>query len=384
MASPPKSGTCRCKVSVMKHESSGPRWSWIFLAATVLALSSTLQAARMMSLRLNPPSSIPIGRLLALNFTLWWIPAALAPSIFRLVEWLFRTGASWVRSVVYHFAGLVLFSLIHFVAFFCVYATFWWVDDRLQKVAWLSSAQSIYLDNVNWTIATYGSIAILGYALNLRRRNHDRELHVAKLETELVEARLSALAGELQPEFLYGALDTVSNLVHVNPDRADRVISKLADFLRLVLNRTGVIVGPLQDELECVERYIEIEQLRLGTGVSMTLEIDPDTLDAEFPPMTLHSIVELLLDHPTGQQLTAAISIESSHDDTRLHVRISRAAGEPVASQTAQSRWTRRLAAIRERLRDLYGDRQEVGLSFDERASAVSISVPFRPVMVAE
>ena len=367
---------------VMKQESSVPRWSWIFLAATVLALSSTLQAARMMSLRLNPPSSIPIGRLLALNFTLWWIPAALAPSIFRLVDWLSRTGVSWVRSVVYHCAGLLLFSVIHFVAFFCVYATFWWADDMLQKIPWLSSAQSIYLDNINWTIATYGSIAILGYALNLRRRNHDRELQVAKLETELVEARLSALAGELQPEFLYGALDTVSNLVHVNPDRADRVISKLADFLRLVLNRTGIIVGPLQDELECVERYIEIEQLRLGTGVSMTLEIDPDTLDAEFPPMTLHSIVELLLDYPTGQQLTAAISIESSHDDTRLHVRISRAAGEPVTSPTGQSRWTRRLAAIRERLRDLYGDRQEVGLSFDEQASAVSISVPFRPVMV--
>ena len=194
---------------------------------------------------------------------------------------------------------------------------------------------------------------------------------------------MGALAGELQPEFLYGALDTVSNLVHVNPDRADRVISKLADFLRLVLNRTGVVVGPLQDELECVERYIEIEQLRLGSGVSMTLEVDPDTLDAEFPPMTLHSIVELLLDHPTDQQLTAAIMIESTHDDTRLHVRISRAAGEPPASPTAQSLWTRRLTAIRERLRDLYGDREEVGLSLDERASAVSISVPFRAVAVA-
>jgi two-component system, LytTR family, sensor kinase len=367
----------------MKQEPVPP-WSWIFLAATVLALSSTLQAARMTALGIRPPSSIPIGRLLALNFTLWWVPAALSPAIFRLVDWLSRSSVSWARSGLYHLGALLSFSVIHFIFFFCLYATFWWLDGRLQSVPWLSSAQTIYLDNINWTIVTYCTIAALGYALNFRRRNHERALEVAKLETELVEARLGALAGELQPEFLYGALDTVSNLVHVNPDRADRVISKLADFLRLVLNRTGVVVGPLQDELECVERYIEIEQLRLGTGVSMTLEIDPDTLDAEFPPMTLHSIVELLLDHPTGQQLTTAITIESSHDDTRLHVRISRAAAEPAASQTAQSRWTRRLAAIRERLRDLYGDRQEVGLSLDERASAVSISVPFRTVMLAE
>jgi two-component system, LytTR family, sensor kinase len=369
---------------VMTRESTIPRWSWIFLAATVLALSSTLQAARMTALGIRPPSSIPIGRLLALNFTLWWIPAALAPPIFRLVDWLSRTGVSWARSMLYHLGALVLFSIIHFMAFFALYSTFWWLDGRLQKIYWLSAAQTIYLDNINWTIATYSSIAILGYAFNLRRRNHDRALQVAQLETELVEARLGALAAELQPEFLYGALDTVSNLVHVNPDGADRVISKLADFLRLVLNRTGIIVGPLQDELECVERYIEIEQLRLGTGLSMTLEIDPDTLDAEFPPMTLHGIVELLLEHPTGQQGTAAITITSSHDGSRLDVRISRAAGEPASSQTAPSRWTRRLTGIRERLRDVYGERQEVGLSLDECASAVSISVPFRSIMVVE
>jgi len=285
----------------------------------------------MTALGIRPPSSIPIGRLLALNFTLWWIPAALAPSIFRLIDWMSSAGVSWVRSMLYHLGALVAFSLIHFIAFFALYSTFWWLDGRLQTVHWLSAAQAIYLDNINWTIATYSSIAMLGYAFNLRRRNHDRALQVAKLETELVEARLGAFAAELQPEFLYGALDTVSNLVHVNPDRADRVISKLADFLRLVLNRSGIIVGPLQDELECVERYIEIEQLRLGTGVSMTLEIDPDTLDAEFPPMTLHSIVELLLEHPTGQQLTAAITKDAAEDGRRLDVRISRVAGSPAA-----------------------------------------------------
>ena len=81
----------------MKGESSVPRWTWIFVVATVLALSSTLQAARMTALGIRPPTSLPIARLLALNFTLWWIPAALAPSIFRLVEWLSRTGASWRR-----------------------------------------------------------------------------------------------------------------------------------------------------------------------------------------------------------------------------------------------------------------------------------------------
>jgi LytS/YehU family sensor histidine kinase len=251
---------------------------------------------------------------------------------------------------------------------------------------WVSTAQRYYLDNLNWTLVTYGSIAALAYSFNLRRRNDERALQVARLETELVEARLGALAGELQPEFLYGALNTVSSLVHTNPDRADRVISKLADFLRLVLNRTGSIVGPLQDELECVERYLEIEQMRNGPGLSVQLEIDPETLDAEFPPMTLHSIVELLLEQPSGepQSPSTALTIESSQRDGNLSVRISRTVEDTVPSQVAQTRRASRLAAIRDRLRDLYGDKNDVGLNLDERSSAISISVPFRTVMVAE
>jgi two-component system, LytTR family, sensor kinase len=369
----------------MKKDVVVPPWSWILAAATILALSSTAQAYRVNALGLRAPHSIPVGRLLALNFTLWWVPAAMTPTIFRFVDWLSRKS-SWALSIAYHAAGVALFSIIQFFTLFFVYATFWWMQGRFATIPWVSTAQTYYLDNLNWALVTYGSIAALAYAFNLRRRNHQRALQVAQLETDLVEARLGALAGELQPEFLYGALNTVSNLVHTNPDRADRVISKLGDFLRLVLNRTGSIVGPLQDELECVERYLEIEQIRTGPGLSVRLEIDPDTLDAEFPPMTLHSLVELLLERPSGepQPSTTALTIESSHHDGSLSVRISRSIEGTAPSQIAQSSRAGRLAAIRDRLRDLYGDKNDVGLNLDERSSAISISVPFRTVLVTE
>ena len=371
---------------MMKKDVAVPPWSWIFGAATILALSSTAQAYRMTALGLKAPSTIPVGLLLALNFTLWWVPAALTPTIFRFVDWLSRKGVSWARSAAYHAAAVALFSVIHFSALFLVYVTNWWMLGRLASIRWVSTVQRYYLDNLNWVLVTYGSIAALAYAFNLRRRNHERALQVAQLETDLVEARLGALAGELQPEFLYGALNTVSSLVHTNPDRADRVISKLADFLRLVLNRTGSIVGPLQDELECVERYLEIEQIRNGPGLSVQLEIDPETLDAEFPPMTLHSVVELLLERPSGepQPPTTALTIESSHSNGSLSVRISRTVEGTAPSPITQTRRTSRLAAIRDRLRDLYGDKNDVGLNLDERSSAISISVPFRTVMMAD
>jgi len=368
--------------NVMTEERAVPPSSWVFVAATILALSSTAQAYRMTALGIRSPTSIPIGRLLALNFTLWLVPAALSPGIFRLLEWLSRTGKSWMRSLGYHALALLLFSLIHFVAFFAVYTTIWWLTGRLQSIHWLSAAQAIYLDNVNWTVMTYSSIAAVGYAFNFRRRNHQRAIQVAQLETELVEARLGALAGELQPEFLYGALDTVARFVHTNPDRADRIISKLADFLRLVLNRTGTIVGPLQDELECVERYIEIEQMRHGQSLTVTLDIDPDTLDAEFPPMTLHNVVEVLLEPASGEPVNNALTIHTTHSDSNLSVRITRDGSGLTSTIGPATR--RKLASIRDRLGDLYGGTQHVGFNFDDKAAAVSISLPFRPVFAAD
>jgi two-component system LytT family sensor kinase len=360
-----------------------PRWRWVLLVATGLALSSTLQASRMMALADRPPAVIPVGRLLALNLTLWLAPAVLTPTVFRLVDWLSLRNAGLARSLTFHAIAATAFSILHSTALFLVYASFWWINGRLAKFQWLSAAQSEYSGNFNFSVVTYGSIAALGYALEFRHRVHQRALEVAKLETQLAQERLGSLAGELQPEFLYASLDTVSRLVHTNPDRADRLISKLADFLRLVLNRSGTIVGPLQDELECVERYIEIEQVRQDNGLSVTLDLDPDTLDAEFPPMTLHSLVDIVLEHTNAapQPANTALTIETSHDDGGLHIRVKSVFDGSRASQVGPST---RLGAVQERLHALYGEKQEVGVKLDEQASTAWVTVPFRAAMATE
>jgi two-component system, LytTR family, sensor kinase len=359
-----------------------PRWRWVLLVATGLALSSTLQASRMMALADRPPAVIPVGRLLALNLTLWLAPAVLTPAVFRLVDWLSLRNAGLARSLTFHVIAATAFSILHSTALFLVYASFWWINGRLARFQWLSAAQSEYANNFNFSVVTYGSIAALGYALEFRHRVHQRALEVAKLETQLAEERLGSLAGELQPEFLYASLDAVSGFVRTNPDRADRIISKLADFLRLVLNRSGTIVGPLQDELECVERYIEIEQVRQGTGLSVTLEIDPDTLDAEFPPMTLHSLVDIVLDQPASglQSRNTTLSIESSHDDASLYIRVKSIFDGSRASEVGSPA---RIEAVRDRLHALYGERQDVGVKLDEQTSTAWLTVPYRAAMAA-
>jgi hypothetical protein len=337
----------------------------------------------MMALGAKPPAVIPIGRLLGLNTTLWLVPAILAPGVFRLVDSLSRRGAGWVRALGSHTVAATAFSVLHGAALFAVYAGLSWADGRLANMQWLSWAQSEYLGNLNFSLVTYASIAALGYALEFRHRVHQRALEVAKLETQLAEERLGSLAGELQPEFLYASLDSVSRLVHSNPDAADRIISKLADFLRLVLNRSGTIVGPLQDELECVERYIEIEQVRQGSGLTVTLDIDPETLDADFPPMTLHSLVDILLAHSPdeGRPANTVLTIESSHDQASLYIRVKSTSD---ASPPPQANSPTRIEVVRDRLQALYGERHDVGVKLNDHGSSAWITVPFHGVMAAD
>ncbi len=358
-----------------------PRWRWMLLGAMGLALSSTLQAYRMMALGPRPPAVIPIGRLLVLNGALWLAPAAMAPAVFRLIDWLSRRNASWPRLLAYHAMAATTFSVFHGAVLVSVYAMNRWLDGRFADFQWLSMAQSEYLWNLNFSLVTYASTAALGYALEFRHRVHQRALDVATLETQLAEERLGSLAGELQPEFLYASLDSVSRLVHTNPDRADRIISKLADFLRLVLDQSGTVLAPLQDELECVERYIEIEQVRQGKGLSVTLDIDPDTLDAEFPPMTLHTLVDIVLDHSDGdrQPDNTDLTIETSRDESSLYIRVkSRFDGSGTHPGPST-----RIGVVQERLQALYGEKQEVGAKLDDQASMAWVTVPFKTAMAA-
>jgi len=153
-----------------------PRWRWLFLVATGLALSSTLQASRMMALADKPPLVIPIGTLLALNGTLWLAPAVLAPGVFWLVDWLSRRNVSWLRALTSHAVAATAFSVLHAAALFLVWVTIRWLTGRLTNFQWLSAAQSEYLGNLNFTLATYASIAALGYALEFRHRSHQRVL----------------------------------------------------------------------------------------------------------------------------------------------------------------------------------------------------------------
>jgi LytS/YehU family sensor histidine kinase len=201
----------------------------------------------------------------------------------------------------------------------------------------------------------------------------------ARLETQLVEARLRTLEAELNPHFLFNTLHAISALLHRDADAADRIISRLSDLLRLTLDRgTGPIV-PLKDELECLQKYLDIAQIRFGDRLSVAMQIDPEALDGEVPRMILQPLVENAVKHGISQQSqTGQLAISAAAVGGRLRIEIADDGGGLRAKTPQDGRGGVGLSNTRARLECLYGADHRLDLVDCGSGLTVRVEIPFR------
>jgi signal transduction histidine kinase len=361
-----------------------PPWRWIFLAATLLGLFSTLQAYRLSTLS-RYPEGTKVLPLLVLNLAFWYVPAAFVPAIFRLAQRFHVGGQHWVRAVGIHLTAAGLFAVVHALCMIGVRSLLWSDAGKLPTVAWTTFAQRMFLTNLDWLLMTYAAIAGLSYALGYNREAQQRQLREANLEARLVEARLRTLEAELHPHFLFNTLHAISSLVHSDPNAADRMISRLSDLLRLTFDRTGAPRVTLQEELEFLQKYLEIEQTRFQDRLSVRFEIDPDTLDAEVPRLILQPLVENAIKHgvsPRAGQGLVQISSQRRGDALWLEVRdngVGLTAGARARLDSGVG-----LSNTRDRLECLYGDACRLEFSDGIDGLAVEVELPFQRTPASE
>src|SRR5262249_30976919 len=129
------------------------------------------------------------------------------------------------------------------------------------------------------------------------RRLRERELKASELEARLAQSQLQALKMQLQPHFLFNTLHTIAELVHEDPEMADRMIMRLSELLRMSLDNSSAHDVTLKQELDFLERYIEIERTRLGDRLRVQMAIAPETLGARVPNLILQPLVENAIRH---------------------------------------------------------------------------------------
>jgi two-component system LytT family sensor kinase len=216
------------------------------------------------------------------------------------------------------------------------------------------------------------------------------QLRTAQLESDLARAELAALRGQLHPHFLFNSFNALATLVRQQKNEAAvEIIAQLSALLRLAIERTGLQEIPLHQELDFIQRYLDIEHVRFGDKLRVEFALEPASLDALVPNIVLQPLVENAIKHGISLRTTpGAVRLASSRRGSRLHIEIADdGADGPSPACTEQSGGKRQgigLANTRAQLDKLYGLDYQLKLTKQpEGGTVVTLELPWRTAPAA-
>jgi two-component system, LytTR family, sensor kinase len=318
--------------------------------------------------------------------------ALLMPGILWLGRSLPIERRNWVRRVALHMLLGVAVSLVQLIlesailtrlgVFPVVMSTFVGTFAFLLVIGFHQGVMTY------WTVlgVQYG----IGYYQNYQERKQEAlrlELRASELQSQLVQAQLGVLKMQLQPHFLFNTLNAIMVLVRQQKSKeAEQTLAHLSDLLRCVLEDVESQEVPLRRELEYLQLYLSIEQVRFQDRLRLEISADPATLDAAVPQMVLQPVVENAIRHGVGKSSSAGrVKISAVRLNDTLELRVQddgpgflsegSAGGQPIANQRIG------IANTRARLQQLYGEQARLTTgNAQPRGAVVTITLPYHPV----
>jgi len=225
----------------------------------------------------------------------------------------------------------------------------------------------------------YGMILLVAQLWDYYDKYRERELRASRLETQLAQAQLKVLKMQLDPHFLFNTLHSISSLMHQDVEAADDVLARLSDLLRMSLEDVNEQEVTLKREMEFLDGYLAIQQIRFRDRFQVRVNVDPKSLDALVPNMILQPLVENAVEHGVASRAAVGqLEVRSivQHGIVRLEVRDD---GPGPGDETGEgSSGGVGLANTRARLQQLYGDSYRFSLTRPEQGGTlVALEIPF-------
>jgi two-component system LytT family sensor kinase len=201
------------------------------------------------------------------------------------------------------------------------------------------------------------------------------QAEAAELHAQLADARLNALRTQLNPHFLFNTLNAISTLVEEDPRGVRRMIARLGDLLRHTLDEGDEQEIPLARELEMLQQYLDIMEVRFQGNLEVSIETEPSLDDALVPNLVLQPLVENAFRHGLALMQTAGrVAVRAVRDDGDLVLTV-RDNGRGPAKEVREGVG---LTNTRARLTQLYGARQRLALTAAEGGGAlVEVRFPY-------
>jgi two-component system, LytTR family, sensor kinase len=361
-------------------------WSMTFKGSfaiwTFLALYFCSQGLIQRSLSGNPT---PVWHYFVAWFTGSYISAALTP----LVLWLghkypFRRK-NWMRLTALHLTFSFAFAVVQLLVESALLSSFGVFPTIM--ISFGATLVFLGMTGFHQNILTYWIIFGLQRAFDVYRESQRRkeealklELRTSELNAQLTHAHLSALKAQLQPHFLFNALNAITVLARQRKiDEAEEMLARLSDLLRCVLDDVETQEVQLRRELDYLHLYLSIEEIRFKDRLVVKIDAEPGVLDAAFPHMGLQPLVENAIRHGIGRRSASGhICITASRVHDLLQV-VVEDDGPGFSSSNSSHSAGIGLSNTRARLEQLYG---ETGRLTTENApgggAIVTVWVPFR------
>lgn len=244
------------------------------------------------------------------------------------------------------------------------------VPDNVTLVRDLSQRLPVHL---MFDVLVYISTLLAVYTMDTGLRYQDDATRTAQLEAEVARSELAVMTAQVQPQFVLSTLNAVRRLLPANPGKAEVVVSRLSEILRITLENVSSEEVRLIDELEFLRRFFEIEQHRHSGTVDFDTSGDGDLLDAYVPNLLLQDLAVAWVGHSDP---TASVSIRAdvARRDGRLFLRfeVTRQDSAPTVPDDAVVERAKR------RLQRFAADDWELRVTRDKGSVAIDMTMPER------
>jgi two-component sensor histidine kinase len=348
-------------------------WTIVLGCWLLLALASAEPLQRQLAARGVALSVDDLRIAQALDWAVW---ALLLPFAFRVLDRLPLRRGVWPRNFLGWGVAALVFGAVHAILSWPLIhlaAQLLGVPPRVLAVPDLRLARLALDDAEN-----FGMCVAAYVILQWIHRTRDERRRVREVERSLREARLHALALELQPHFLFNTLNGIAALVRTDPRTAERMMIALSDLLRLTLQSGRVGQLPLSEELRQLDLYLALQQMRHGSRLTITKDVPAGLEAARVPVMLLQPLVENALSHGIGGRPgPGTLSLRAWREGDGLYLSVEDdGVGIPVDGARREGVG---LSNTRARLVALYPDEHEFRVERRaEGGTRVLIRVPYQ------
>ncbi len=207
---------------------------------------------------------------------------------------------------------------------------------------------------------------------NLEVRLKAKELDVIKLNQLKTQAELQTLQSRINPHFLYNALNSIASLIHIDADRAEDMTLKLSKLFRYSINTQNENLTSVNEEVEIVNTYLDIERVRFGDRINFKIDVFEDVLNAQIPRFILQPLIENAIKHGLNDKVEGGeISLVIDKQENKIILMVTDN-GVPFPKELNAGYG---LQSTYEKLQLLYGEQYTLQI-VNEPKKLIKITIP--------